>query len=87
MNNLLILHGAIGSVKQFTHLIRFLESDFKVYAIDFSGHGGSEIPAEDFTIEMFANDVLDWMAKKEIDKIDIFGYSMGGYVGLFLARF
>lgn len=87
MNNLLILHGAIGSVKQFTHLIKFLGNDFNVYAIDFSGHGGSAIPDEQFSIEMFANNVLEWMDQKGIEKIDIFGYSMGGYVGLFLARF
>ncbi len=87
MSNLLILHGAIGSVKQFTHLIKFLESDYNVYALDFSGHGGSAIPDDHFSIEMFANDVLEWMDQKSFDKIDIFGYSMGGYVGLFLARF
>lgn len=86
MNNLLILHGAIGSVKQFTHLIKFLEGDFKVYAIDFTGHGGSDIPSIPFSIKLFAGDVLRWMEHKELDKIDIFGYSMGGYVALYLAR-
>lgn len=86
MNNLLILHGAIGSVKQFTHLVKFLESDFNVYAINFTGHGGSDIPSIPFSIKLFADDVLRWMEHKELDKIDIFGYSMGGYVALYLAR-
>ena len=85
MNNLLLLHGAIGSVKQFTPLIKILQENYKIYAIDFSGHGGSEIPEASFSIEMFAEDVLKWMELKEIETIDIFGYSMGGYVALYLA--
>jgi esterase/lipase len=31
--------------------------------------------------------VLDWMNEHYIQTIDIFGYSMGGYVALWLARF
>ena len=86
MNNLLLLHGAIGSVKQFSPLVKILQEDYKVYAIDFAGHGGSEIPDAPFSINMFAEDVLKWMELKEFETIDIFGYSMGGYVGLYLAR-
>jgi pimeloyl-ACP methyl ester carboxylesterase len=86
MKNLLILHGAIGAVKQFTHYVKFLESDYKVYAIDFTGHGGSDIPSIPFSIKLFGNDVLKWMEQKNFETIDIFGYSMGGYVALYLAR-
>src|SRR5581483_421967 len=40
-----------------------------------------------FTIQNFAHEVLDWMNEHYIKTINIFGYSMGGYVALWLARF
>lgn len=51
----------------------------------FSGHGGSDLPKV-YSIELFANDVLEYLDSKQIDQIDIFGYSMGGYVALYLAK-
>jgi len=60
--------------------------DFEMIALDFSGHGaraGEE--TADFSIEQFAQDVIAWMDREEISQLDIFGYSMGGYVALWLA--
>jgi len=64
-----------------------LGESFKVYSTDFSGHGGSSFKDVAFSIEFFADDVLQFMQQKELDKINIFGYSMGGYVGIYLARY
>ncbi len=86
MQKLLLLHGAIGSSKQFDALVPLLQNQFEVYTLDFSGHGGKPIPAEPFSIELFANDVLNWMQEMKIESINIFGYSMGGYVALYLAN-
>lgn len=83
---MLLLHGAIGSSAQLIPLANKLSEKFKVHTLDFSGHGGREIPSEDFSIKLFANDVLEWMDKNSIQTTDIFGYSMGGYVALYLAR-
>ncbi len=84
---MLLLHGAIGSSGQLIPLADKLSEKFKVHTLDFSGHGGKEIPSEDFSIKLFANDVLEWMDKNSIHTTDIFGYSMGGYVALYLARY
>ncbi len=86
MNNLLALHGALGSKAQFTELEKTLGGDFELYSLNFSGHGGLEIPDEPFSIELFARDVLGWMEKKSFQKTNIFGYSMGGYAAMYLAR-
>lgn len=86
MQKLLLLHGAIGSSKQFDALAPLLQNQLEVYTPDFSGHGGKPIPAEPFSIELFANDVLNWMQKMKIETINIFGYSMGGYVALYLVK-
>lgn len=83
--DLLLLHGAIGSSGQLKPLQRELGNDFTVHLLNFSGHGGKTIPGE-FSISAFAEDVLRYLEEKKINSIDIFGYSMGGYVALYLAK-
>lgn len=85
--DLLLLHGAIGSKDQFSPLIPMLEEHFNCYTLNFTGHGDQEIPDKPFSIELFVNDVLHWMKIHNKPTIDIFGYSMGGYVALYLAHF
>lgn len=86
MQQLLLLHGALGSEKSLQSLKELLQNDFDVYSFSFQGHGGSELPESDFTIAVFANEVISFLDKNQIDSISIFGYSMGGYVGLYLAK-
>src|SRR5688572_25311470 len=84
---LLLLHGALGSKSQFRDLSKILEKDFIVHSMDFSGHGGNTLTNEPFSIELFADDILNWQNENQIKKCDIFGYSMGGYSALYLARY
>jgi len=83
---MLLLHGALGSQEQFTQLRQHLPEEISVHSLNFTGHGGVPLPDEPFSIEPFSKDVLTWMDRNNIDRTDIFGYSMGGYVALFLAR-
>lgn len=84
MKTLLLLHGAIGAKGQLTPLAKELENHFEVHNINFSGHGGSDF-IHPFSIENFAVQVLNYLDQNKIEKISIFGYSMGGYVALYLA--
>lgn len=86
MQQLLILHGAIGASDQFLPLQEKLKQDFKTLTMNFSGHGGMPFPQDHFSIRMFAEEVLSFLNAKGIQQIDIFGYSMGGYVAIFLAK-
>jgi esterase/lipase len=85
MKHLLLLHGAIGAKDQFGPLAEKLNDSFTVHTLNFSGHGGLPIP-ENFSVSLFAGDVLNYLSENNIGTIDIFGYSMGGYVALYLAR-
>jgi pimeloyl-ACP methyl ester carboxylesterase len=87
MKDLLLLHGALGSKEQFAELELVIADSFKVHTLNFSGHGSRQWHHHAFTIQNFAHEVLDWMNEHYIQTIDIFGYSMGGYVALWLARF
>jgi len=85
MNQVLFLHGAIGSASQFGALKEMLGKNHTIHTLNFSGHGGMNM-TESFSIEQFAAEVLDELDQKQIDRIDVFGYSMGGYVALYLAK-
>lgn len=86
MNDILLLHGALGSKSQFLEVEESLSNDFNIHTMNFSGHGGESIPGEPFSIEMFASDVIEYLEINAIKSIDIFGYSMGGYTALYLAK-
>lgn len=86
MHTLLLLHGAIGSKKQLEPLRTILSSRYDIHTLDFSGHGGRDLPEEAFSIPLFATDVLRYMEKQKLKRVSIFGYSMGGYVGMYLAK-
>ncbi|MCB0408992.1 MAG: alpha/beta fold hydrolase [Flavobacteriales bacterium] len=85
MKKILILHGALGAKDQFYPLAEMLNDDFEIHLLNFSGHGGETFKSQ-FNIPQFAQDVIDYLDENKIDKIDVFGYSMGGYVALFLAK-
>lgn len=84
MQHLLLLHGAIGAKDQLENIDAALSSRFTVHRVNFNGHGGAAF--RNFSIEAFADDVLEYLAANRITQIHIFGYSMGGYVGMYLAK-
>ncbi len=78
---LLLLHGALGSKKQFSGLKPLLEPYFRVYDLNFEGHGGRSSD-RDFSMDTFTQNVMEFLEENTIEKTSIFGYSMGGYVAL-----
>ncbi|EJF09618.1 MULTISPECIES: alpha/beta fold hydrolase [Pontibacter] len=85
MPDLLLLHGALGAASTLQPLQQLLKSDFTVHTLNFQGHGGNTLPDKPFRIEQFAEDVLRYLDQHQLQRVDIFGYSMGGYVALYLA--
>lgn len=85
MTDLLLLHGAIGAKDQLEPLRQTLKGQFEIHTLNFSGHGGQPM-GKPFSIEQFAAEVLAYLDAQRIAKTDIFGYSMGGYVALYLAK-
>ncbi len=85
MKTLLLFHGALGSESQLRPLKEMLKDEYNVHTFNFAGHGGREIP-ETFSIEMFAEEIVHFCETNKIKTTSIFGYSMGGYVALYLAK-
>src|SRR5688572_20485894 len=85
-NPILILHGALGSASQLESVKSAMESSgMTVHSLNFSGHGGASFQNH-FGIEQFADDTLKYIKSHHLKQVNIFGYSMGGYVALWLAK-
>ena len=82
---LLLLHGALGDSAQFAPLRPLLAADFDVHAFDLEGHGRCPLPERPLRIASFAQNVLAYMDEQGIPRAHLFGHSMGGYIGLYLA--
>ena len=85
MYPVLLLHGALGSKTQLDPLkAKLLALGFNVFTLNFSGHSGEPFSTS-FGIETFAEDVKRFIELRNLGKVNIFGYSMGGYVAVWLA--
>lgn len=77
------LHGALGTAAQFDALLA-LPGAPQLTPVNFPGHAG--VPCDvPFSNEVFADAVLAQMDKMGVAQTDSFGYSMGGYVALWMA--
>lgn len=83
MQPLLLLHGAIGSMDQLMPLKDQLSKEFDVYSFNFPGHGGNGSVAS-FSMNDFANATIDCIKTYQLENPSVLGYSMGGYVALYL---
>lgn len=82
---LLLLHGALYTAAEFAPLIDALGPDRQVHTFDFPGHGSRADQKGPFGIGAFADATLEEMDRLGVAQADIFGFSMGGYVALYLA--
>ena len=79
--HLIILHGALGAKQQFKNLATALSEHFTIHLFNFEGHGGRPTD-HPYTIDLFTQNLIDYVVAKELDEPYVFGYSMGGYVAL-----
>jgi pimeloyl-ACP methyl ester carboxylesterase len=56
-----------------------------VRIVELEGHGTTPITGDRYEMSRFTQNVRDSVRQRGIERADIFGYSMGGYVALLLA--
>lgn len=78
-SKLLLLHGALGAAQQMKPLAELLDANGICF--DLPGHGAKAQDDAPLEIEQMAL-CVDELIKEQAD---LFGYSMGGYVALYLA--
>lgn len=80
----LLLHGALGAKDQLEPLRSLFGP--KAFSMNFSGHGGLPIHGTGYDMSLFTEDVIRFLDEQKLPVVNIFGYSMGGYVALKLAQ-
>lgn len=81
------LHGFCGSSSYFEQILPLVERQARIIIPDLRGHGRSSAPSEDsYEMDVFAEDLLLLLDALRIDKISLFGHSLGGYVSLAFAQ-
>jgi 3-oxoadipate enol-lactonase/4-carboxymuconolactone decarboxylase len=82
----LVLLNSIGSdLSLYDPVVPLLTPDFRVLRIDTRGHGASDAPNGDYSLDLLADDVLAVMDAAGVIKAAICGTSLGAMVAMALA--
>lgn len=82
---LIFLHGTGGHAEAYTRNIAAHAQHFHVYAIDMVGHGYSDAPDLEYTIDDFVSHLGNFLNTIGAEKVMLSGESLGGMVGAWYA--
>ena len=83
---LILIHGFAGSKKYWDKIIPQLASESRIIAIDLPGHGASGMSKDRYAIEDMAETVKELLEHLGLNKVTMFGHSLGGYITLAFAE-
>ncbi len=81
---MILLHGLLGSSRNWLSTGRDLARHFHVFALDARNHGKSPHAAV-MTWEVMMHDIIHWMNAQGLARATIVGHSMGGKTAMLLA--
>lgn len=80
----IILHGLLGSSRNWTRIGQELAQDYCVYALDQRNHGTSP-HTQNMNYSVLTEDLLRWMDAQRIETPHLIGHSMGGKAAMHFA--
>ena len=83
--NLLLLHTLRTQLDLFQKVIPALAKRFTVYALDYPGHGFSDIPKARCDADFFVHSVAGFLGAFDLREVTVCGVSIGGAICLILA--
>src|SRR5215472_5036638 len=83
--NLVLLHTLRTQLDLFEKVVPDLANAFTVYALDYPGHGYSDIPKARYDAEFFADSVERFLDALDFLGWTLWGFSFGGAFALILA--
>jgi esterase len=78
---LIILHGLLGSLDNWQTIAKKLSEEYTVFIVDQRNHGRSP-HSDDFSYDLLAADLLEFMYEHHIFNAHVLGHSMGGKVAM-----
>jgi pimeloyl-ACP methyl ester carboxylesterase len=80
---LVLLHGGLDTIETaFGQLLPLLAATRRVVAVELQGHGRTADIERPLTYEQMADDVAALAGHLGLDRVDVFGFSLGGGVAL-----
>jgi 3-oxoadipate enol-lactonase len=74
-------HSLAASWRMFEPQAEHLAGRFRILGYDTRGHGGSNAPAGEYTLDQLADDLKGLLDALEVRKTHFLGLSMGGMIG------
>jgi pimeloyl-ACP methyl ester carboxylesterase len=81
---LVILHGLLGSARNWSGIGKRLGESSRVFALDLRNHGRSPW-ADQMTFDAMADDVAGFILRHDLNHAGVIGHSLGGKVAMRLA--
>ena len=81
---LVLVHSLGCDHHMWDHQVGTLSQTHRVVALDIRGHGASDSPLGDYTLERLGRDVVDVVDGLGVQAFDYCGLSVGGLIGLWL---
>src|SRR6516164_5981633 len=82
---LVLLHTLRTQLDLFEKMVPDLARHFTVYAVDYPGHGHSDIPRARYDADFFARSVAGFLDALDVREAALCGVSIGGAIALILA--
>jgi pimeloyl-ACP methyl ester carboxylesterase len=83
---IVLIHGFAGGKEYWDKVLPDLAKENRVIALDLPGHGGSGMEKESYSIEDMADVIKDFLDHLGLEKVTMFGHSLGGYITLAFAE-
>ena len=82
--HMLVLHGWGGEINSMLPIINTYKQSYKVIAIDFPGHGKSDL-ANSWNVTDYMEYIHSFILQLNLDNLIVVGHSFGGRVGILLS--
>lgn len=80
------LHGTSGHLEAFTrNIVAHTAAGYSVHAIDMLGHGFTDKPPVRYEIPRYVGHLAEYLTACGIDRVNLAGESLGGWVAAWLA--
>lgn len=79
---LIFIHGIGGNARTWIKSSNFIPDDFELYLVDLLGHGKSDSPPVEYTVDLNSRIIREFIENLGIKRYGLVGNSYGGWVVL-----
>lgn len=81
---IVFLHGWQTDCRSFMPLVGYLK-DYRLFLVDLPGFGKSQLLPDSFSSLDYADEIVNWIKSKKLNKVILIGHSFGGKIASIIA--